>query len=65
VKRTPLDEIGLRALSRGDIVCHLGSGNSYVIDAIRQTAGGRTVATAVTTVEVSNPGEWELVRYES
>lgn len=43
-------------LKRGDIIRHRGTGETYVIDA---TGGDR--ARAVTSVEVSNPGEWMLV----
>ena len=63
MKRIPLEVVGLRALRRGDIVCNLGSGNSYVVESF-YLRDGRLVAIAVDTVQVSVPGEWELVRYE-
>ncbi|HLO91555.1 MAG TPA: hypothetical protein VK172_10365 [Lentimicrobium sp.] len=47
----------LSELERGDVICNLGSGNSYVVDANY----GDTV-TAVDTVQVSNPIEWVVMR---
>ena len=44
------------SLSRGDIIKHKANPKTYVVDANH----GQYI-TAVTTVDVTNPSEWELI----
>jgi hypothetical protein len=50
----------LRQLQRGNIVRNRGTGQSYVVDS---TGGDRV--TAVTSIELTSPDEWEVVQQES
>lgn len=43
-------------LERGDIVRHVDSGNSYVV-----IANYGEHATAVRSIEISDPTEWEII----
>lgn len=57
MKRTNLTTV--ESLKRGDIVCHKGSGESYIVVDDHGSFG----KCAVRTVSVSEPLEWELVEY--
>lgn len=47
----------------GDIVRHKTTGNAYVVDNVVDVEGFVHV-TAVRTARVSNPREWDLLRYK-
>jgi len=47
----------MKNLKRGDIVKNDGSGNSYVV-----TANYGDRITAVRTVDITNPSEWQKVK---
>ena len=51
-----MNEFEFLTLNRGDIVRHKTSATGYVITA---NHGGR--ATAVKTIDITNPDEWDLV----
>ena len=55
--------ITIRQLKRGDIVQHIGSGNSYIIIDVHQGTTDR--ALAIREIEISNPDEWVLVPLQS
>lgn len=47
-------------LTRGDIVRHIGTGDSFVIE----RGNSRNSYTAVRTIDISNPQEWIVYRRE-
>lgn len=50
-----MNSVQLKKLKKGDIVRHLGTGDSYVVD-----ANYGDFVTGMRTVNISNPSEWML-----
>lgn len=54
----------LADLKRGDILRNKQSGNSCVIDTIIGLPHGKLCVIGIRTQHISNPSEWEIVKYE-